>query len=198
MTDATDSEPVDEPDPSGRAPLRRTRRALWIAVAIAVPFAALVIVLATRPPAVQRAVDSPLVGRAAPPIDSVTVDGGHVNIRDFRGKWVMVNYFATWCVPCRQEHPDLIRFAERHRRDVQVIGVVFADDYDAVRSFRRDNGGDWPMAEDPGGHISVDWGVTGVPESFLVDPDGIVRAKVLGGVTESKLEQLLRDVSGGA
>jgi cytochrome c biogenesis protein CcmG/thiol:disulfide interchange protein DsbE len=204
MTDSTtepepvaEAEPVTDTEPvSG---MRRARRALWIAVAIGAVMAAFVVVLATRPPATNRAVKSPLLGKPAPAIDAPTVDGGHVNIADFRGRWVLVNYFATWCVPCRQEHPDLIRFHEHHQAigDAQVIGVVFADSFDAVREFRRDNGGTWPMAEDPDGRIAIDWGVTGVPESFLVDPTGIVRAKVLGGVSEARLDQLLVEAAGG-
>ena len=199
MNDTTDDlAPADETTPR-IARVRRTRRALWIAVAVGVLLAGLVVTLATRDPAAQRAVDSPLLGKPAPAIDADTVDGGHVNLDDYRGRWVLVNYFATWCVPCREEHPDLVRFSDRHhtRGDAEVIGVVFSDSYDAVRDFRRDNGGDWPMAKDPGGRISLDWGVSGVPESFLVDPDGIVRAKVVGGVTEARLEALLADATGG-
>lgn len=198
MTDSTtDPEPVADAEPVGG--VRRTRRALWIAVGIGAAIAAFVVVLATRPPAADRAVRSPLLGKPAPAIDAPTVDGGHVNIADFRGRWVLVNYFATWCVPCRQEHPDLVRFHEHHQAvgDADVIGVVFADSFDAVRAFRRDNGGTWPMAKDPDGRIAIDWGVTGVPESFLVDPAGIVRAKVLGGVSEARLDQLLVEATGG-
>lgn len=189
---------IDPADPVRPHPRRRT--ALWIALALGTLIVGLVVALAVTPPADQRAADSPLVGRAAPAIDAPTVDGGHVNIDHYRGQWVLVNYFATWCIPCRQEHPDLVRFADRHhsRGDLQVIGVVYADSYDAVRTFRHDNGGTWPMAEDPNGRIAIDWGVSGVPESFLVDPTGIVRAKVLGGVTEAGLEDLLARSSGGS
>lgn len=191
----TDPQPATEVD---TARPRRRRVALWIALGVGTLIVGLVVALAITPPANQRVSRSPLIGRAAPAIDTKTVDGGHVNIDDYRGRWVLVNYFATWCVPCRQEHPDLVRFADRHRAagDVQVIGVVFADGYDAVRTFRRDNGGSWPMAEDPTGRIATDWGVSGVPESFLVDPGGIVRAKVLGGVTEAGLEDLLARANG--
>lgn len=195
MTDTTDElQPAvdDAPRP------RRRRTALWLALGVGALIIGLVVALAVTPPANERAARSPLVGRAAPAISADTVDGGHVNIDDYRGQWVLVNYFATWCIPCRQEHPDLVRFADRHHAagDVEVIGVVYADSYDAVRAFRRDNGGDWPMAKDPTGRIAIDWGVSGVPESFLVDPGGIVRAKVLGGVTEAGLEDLLAHAEG--
>ena len=199
MTDTIDDiGPGDETGPSARRQ-RRPRHALWISAAIGVVLAGLVVTLATRRPANQRSADSPLLGKPAPAIDADTVDGGHVNLDNFRGRWVLVNYFATWCVPCREEHPDLVRFYDRHhaRGDAEVIGIVYSDSYDAVRDFRRSNGGSWPMAEDPGGRISLDWGVRGVPESFLVDPDGIVRAKVVGGVTEDRLERLLQEADAG-
>ena len=189
MTDTTDVDSAEV------APRREVRLALWIAVGIGVVVTALVAVLATGTPAGQRAVESPLIGRVAPPIDAATVDGGRINLDDQRGRWVLVNYFATWCVPCREEHPDLVRFHQRHQAlgDLEVIGVVYSDSSDAVREFRRDNGGTWPLAEDPDGKIALDWGVTGVPESFLVSPSGIVFAKLLGGVTDAQLEQLLAD-----
>lgn len=189
MTDTTDVDSADA------APRREVRLALWIAVGVGVVVTVLVVVLATGTPAGQRAVESPLIGRVAPPLDAATVDGGHITIDDQRGRWVLVNYFATWCVPCRQEHPDLVRFHERHQAlgDLEVIGVVYADSSEAVREFRRDNGGTWPMAEDPDGKIALDLGVAGVPESFLVSPNGTVVAKLLGGVTEAQLEQLLAD-----
>ncbi|MGH9242943.1 MAG: TlpA family protein disulfide reductase [Acidimicrobiales bacterium] len=196
-TDADDLDPTEEVRPGG---LRRVRRALWIAVAVGAVMATLVVVLATRQPAAQRSVESPLVGRPAPPLAGATVDGGRVDIDDLRGRWVLVNYFATWCVPCRREHPDLVRFHQRHqaRGDLEVVGVVYSDSSDAVRDFRRDNGGTWPMVEDPDGRIALDWGVAGVPESFLVSPGGVVVAKLLGGVTDAQLEQLLTDASGGS
>lgn len=185
---------------TAESPRHRRRNTLLLAGGLAVVVAAFAVVLVTRTPAATRSVESPLIGKPAPALDAPTVDGGRVNIADFRGRWVLVNYFATWCVPCRLEHSDLVRFAQRHKSlgDAEVIGVVFADSFEAVRGFRRDNGGDWPMAEDPDGKIALGWGVTGVPESFFVDPAGIVRAKVLGGVTESRLEDLLAGLRSGS
>lgn len=176
-------------------PLRRPRRARWIALAVAVVGVGLIAVLATRESATQRIADSPLVGQRAPALAASTVDGDRVDIADMRGKWVLVNYFATWCVPCRKEHPDLIRFHERHQAqgDLEVIGVVYSDDFAAVRKYRKENGGTWPMAKDPSGRIALDWGVSGVPESFLVDPSGVVVARIVGGVTDAKLEEVLTE-----
>ena len=178
------------------ASLRRRRRVLWIAVAAAVPVALLVMALATREPAVTRAVSSPLVGKPAPPIEAASIDGQEVRLSAYRGKWVLVNFFATWCVPCRQEHPELIRFSQA-QGDAVVLGVVYSDSVQAVRDFRDKKGGAWPILADPKGRIALDYGVAGVPESFLVDPGGLVVAKLLGGVRATDLEQLLNRAKTG-
>jgi cytochrome c biogenesis protein CcmG/thiol:disulfide interchange protein DsbE len=159
----------------------------------------LVAVLATRESAGTRAADSPLLGKPAPDVTGETIDGDKVGLAQFRGKWVLVNFFATWCIPCRQEHPDLIRFSNQHRQagDLEVVGVVYDDSLAAVRDFRRKEGGDWPLLADPNGRIALDFGVSGVPESYLISPDGTVAAKVIGGVQAAALDDLLARVNAG-
>ena len=196
--------PLEETEEKGEghppvavAGLRRTRRALWIAVAVAVPVAMLIVVLAVQPPAGTRQAKSPLVGKAAPAAAGTTIDGAETSLADVRGggKWVVVNFFATWCVPCRLEHPDLVRFAEQHTTigDAAVMGIVFGDNTQAVKEFRDEEGGDWPMLTDPSGRTAIDFGVAGVPESFLVDPEGKVVAKIVGGIRAPDLDRLLAD-----
>lgn len=172
---------------------RGGHRARWIAAAVAVPLLAITVVLATRPPAATRSASSRLVGQHAPAIAGTTIDGGRVDASDYRDRWLLVNFFATWCVPCRKEHPDLIAFRERHAAigDAEVIGIVYGDTAGAVRSFRRENGGAWPMLLDRGGRIAVDLGVSGVPESFLISPDGYIVSKLVGGIHDDQLETLL-------
>lgn len=200
MTDITETTPADEEAPppivSG---LRKSRWVLWIAVAVAVPVCLLVIALANGQSAATRIGKSPLVGKPAPAIEGMTVDGTPASLADLKGKWVVVNFFATWCVPCRVEHPQLIRFAQAHEAagDAAVLGVVYSDNAQAVREFRDKEGGGWPMIADPKGRVALDYGVAGVPESFLISPDGVVAGKITGGVDAVRLEGVLNQAKAG-
>lgn len=172
---------------------KRARPALVIAVAIGVVMALLIVVFATRDPASTRLARSPLVGRGAPELTGVTVDGERFSLDDRRGQFVLVNFFATWCVPCIEEHDDLVRFSEANRSSgrASVVSVIFSDTPDDVRRFFDRRGGDWPVVRDDDGGISTAWGVARVPESYLVDPAGTVVGKITGGVTSEFLEQQL-------
>jgi cytochrome c biogenesis protein CcmG/thiol:disulfide interchange protein DsbE len=152
----------------------------------------LVVILATSEPAVDRQAASPLLGKPAPALVADTLDGGHFDLGAQRGRWVVVNYFAPWCIPCRQEHPELVSFAQRHELagDAELVSVVY-DDIQGSKDFFAQEGGDWPVVTDPMGRIALDWGVAKVPETFVVDPDGIVITRLISGVTSDGLDQLL-------
>lgn len=177
---------------------RRRRLAPWIAGATVVLLAPMIYIAATAEPAEQRTAESPLIGKPAPAVAGEVITGPNVPLADLRGKYVVVNFFATWCVPCRTEHPELVRFAARHaeRGDAAVMQIVYGDRAAAVKSFIDDNGGDWPVFDDREGALALEWGVRGLPESFLVDPDGVVVAKIIGGASLEGLERLLRAVRG--
>ena len=172
----------------------RGRVALVSAVALALLLGGLVFVLFTAEPSTNKLADSPLLGKVAP-----NLAGDDYDLLDSAGDWVLVNFFATWCTPCVAEHDDLVAFSNTHAvaGDASVVSVVFSDDDDDVKAFFDQRGGDWPVVSDDDGRIATDWGVTGVPESYLIAPDGTVRAKIVGGVDVEKLEQLLVRAKGG-
>jgi cytochrome c biogenesis protein CcmG/thiol:disulfide interchange protein DsbE len=170
--------------------MRRSRVALVSAVVLAILLGAFVLVLATSKPSTHRIAESPLIGEQAPPIGDEVALG--------QGRWTLVNFFATWCVPCVEEHDDLVQFSNTHALtgDAEVVSVVFSDEPDDVEAFFDERGGDWPVVRDDDGRIATDFGVTGVPESYLVAPNGIVVAKIVGGIDVERLEALLREAQG--
>jgi cytochrome c biogenesis protein CcmG/thiol:disulfide interchange protein DsbE len=111
-----------------------------------------------------------------------------------------VNFFATWCAPCEKEHPELRAFAAEHEEigDAEVVSVVFDDEKDKVEEFFKEQGGEWPVVFDDQTRIGIDYGVSGIPESYLVDPNGIVRVKLIGGVTRAGLDAQLDAARGGS
>jgi cytochrome c biogenesis protein CcmG, thiol:disulfide interchange protein DsbE len=98
--------------------------------------------------------------------------GGSGRIADYKGKWVLVNFWASWCVPCRQESPDLETFYRAHRRNFTVLGIDTRDLSGDGRDFVRSLGVTYPQLRDGDGTRAHDFGTTGVPENYLVDPKG--------------------------
>jgi cytochrome c biogenesis protein CcmG/thiol:disulfide interchange protein DsbE len=160
---------------------------------------ALVAVLATRPPATIIEVDTPLLGKPAPPVSGTTLDDRHFDLSSLRGRWVLVNFFASWCPPCQEEQPGLVTFAYQHRQadDAALIGVVFDDVASSARRFLAQTGATWPAVTDPSGRIALDYGVRGPPETFLISPEGVVMAHLDGPVTGAGLDDWLAEAQRG-
>jgi cytochrome c biogenesis protein CcmG/thiol:disulfide interchange protein DsbE len=172
----------------------RRRIALWSALAVAAVVAVLIAVLATSKSAgqVQQQANSPLQGKLAPEISGPQIDGATTKLSSFRGKWVLVNFFASWCVPCQQEQGDLVRFQNRHQAagDAVIFAVRFDDPDDGpIRQLMNKSGAHWPVVD--AADAKIQWGVTGPPESFLVDPAGYVLAHIVGRVNADGLDSLL-------
>lgn len=175
-----------------------SRTAMFVALAVGAIVAALIVVLASLIDDEEGPVaSSPLDGRIAPALVGETIDGASFDLDDWRGRWVVVNFFATWCPPCIQEHPELVAFSERHADGSRrIMSVVFSDETDAVREFIHDNGGSWPVLLDDDGSRSIDYAVVTVPESILVAPNGTVVGKILGGVTADQLDAIIDRIEG--
>ena len=170
---------------------RRRRTALYSALALAVVFAAFVGVLATRKSAIDRQARSPLLGLPAPPIaGSSIVDGAHLDLASLRGRFVLVNFFASWCVPCQDEQPQLVKWLGESPSHA-IVGVLFSDTPGPAKAFLAANAGTWPALADPDGQLALNYGVRGPPESYLLDGQGIVLAKFVGEVSAAGLDRIV-------
>jgi len=176
----------------------RTRRhpIRWVAGVFLLVVVVVGVVLATRTPQEATAVASPLLGHPAPDLTgSDLVTGQPVSLSSLRGHWVVVNFFASWCIPCQQEAPDLSRFyyEQTHLADgADMVSVVFHDTTDTARSFLERNGDLWPAVADPGGTIADHFGVTAPPTTFVIGPSGRVVAVLVGPATQKNLDSYLR------
>jgi cytochrome c biogenesis protein CcmG/thiol:disulfide interchange protein DsbE len=173
-----------------------SRAARWSAVVVGLVVLGLLVVFVKGLGDDDEVSSSPLDGKVAPELVGTTLDGAPLDLARYRGSWVVVNFFATWCPPCVQEHPELVRFSEEHQAagDRLLVSVVFNDAPASVRRFFDEQGGEWPVLVDEGGAAAVDWAVAQVPESVLVAPNGVVVGKLKGGVRAEDLDRVIDDI----
>lgn len=183
MSDVDDGSEVLEL-PSGP-----NRLAFWISIPVALVLGLFIVVLATSEGDTGQPISS-LVGKAAPEIVGQTLDGDTFSLEEQRGKWVLVNFFQTTCIPCIEEHPELVKFSENHEAigDAVVVSLAFSDSEANVRDFFAEYGGSWPVLAADTGRYAIGYGVAAVPETFIVSPQGVVVAKYIGGVDAAGLD----------
>lgn len=146
-----------------------------------------------------RIAGSPLIGKAAPLFELPDIDGrASVVSYRMRGDVVVVNFWASWCVPCRREAPILEAFARRwDGGGVRVVGILYGDTLGAARSFRDEFDLTYPLVDDPDGATAVAYGITGVPETFVIDSGGVVVARIIGALGPTTLDNVLAEVQAG-
>jgi len=176
--------------PSTLEPTRSRRRKRWVLVGgLLGGIALLTMLLAfglSRDPTVIK---SPLLGKPAPEFSLRTLDGSRtVQLSQFRGQVVVINFWASWCIDCRVEHQALTAAWDRYRdQGVVLLGIPFGDRAADSRTYLAELGGAWPQLVDPGERTAIAYGVYGVPETFVIGPDGLVAYKRVGGVVYGDL-----------
>ncbi len=138
------------------------------------------------------------VGEPAPDAPIERLDGdGTISLSDYRGQWVLVNFWASWCKPCEEESPAIERFSREHADEMAVLGVNSKDNSVDAKAFIDEYGLSWDMAKDTGERSDA-YGVLGFPESFLVDPDGNLALIQRGPMDEQFLNERVAPLITGA
>lgn len=162
------------------------KRLILVVILVLLPLALLAFGLRGNP----RVVPSPLVGKPAPDFALKLFDGREMGLTELKGRVVVVNFWASWCVACREEAEALETTWRLHREHgVMFIGVNIQDREPEARAFIQEHGKTYPNGPDPTGAISIAYGVYGVPETFILDRKGGVQHKHIGAVTAEVLEQ---------
>jgi cytochrome c biogenesis protein CcmG/thiol:disulfide interchange protein DsbE len=138
---------------------------------------------------------SPLLDRAAPAIELRDLEDRPVSLAAYRGRPVIVHFWASWCIPCRTEFPLYKRVRAEHAAEgLEVLGIIYDDSVEAAAGFYQVQGADWPAMEDPGGLVAAQWRVVGLPITYFVDRQGIVRGVSYGPPPPDALDTLLRRI----
>lgn len=200
MADDLLEAPLDEPGPPSA---RRRRVAPLVVGGVAVVLAALFWILLGANPRTGDDDDgnSPLIGQVAPAVTGELADGAPFELSRRKGSWVVLNFFTHNCVPCIREHPELIEFVDQQR----ALGAEGAEFYTVVRDstpeqvdeFFAERGGDWPVVYDPRFEFANQFGVALVPETWIIDDNGVVRARIITEVTADALGSTIQQMRAG-
>lgn len=152
----------------------------------------------------QTKVPSAIINKAAEPFRVGWVQGqeflpaaggnDHFSLADLKGKPVVLNFWASWCVSCREEARELEKFWKAHKGEVHVVGIAIQDDKASAKKFADYFGKTYMIGLDEDGKAAIDYGVSGVPETFLIDKNGVIRHKEIGPVSAAMLTDLMPKV----
>jgi cytochrome c biogenesis protein CcmG/thiol:disulfide interchange protein DsbE len=146
-----------------------------------------------------REVPFMLNGQPAPAFTLAALDSGQrVTLEQFKGRPVVINFWASWCGPCKMEHP-VLEWGQREFGDqAQFLGIVFEDTEDNARQFLNQYGMSFPQLLDARSTVAVDYGVAGVPETYFIDTRGIIQGKHVGPIDPQSLKNWIDRLSAGA
>lgn len=142
-----------------------------------------------------RHIPTVLEGKPAAPFSGKDLMSGKpVSLEELKGKVVLVNFWASWCVECNKEHASLLKLQQEFgaNPDFAMLGVVYQDKEDAARAFVARKGSAYPNIVDEKGGIGIDYGVYGVPETFLIDRGGMIRCKLFGPILGEAREKVAK------
>ena len=185
----SDDTTTDASDAKGRP--THTHSFWWVAGLLIGLGLATAVVLVTRFGDGPFLVESPLIGQPIPDITLEALDGsGPIRLPDLVGNITVVNFWASWCFPCRLEHP-LLTEAARQFDSVNFLGVVFQDTADRANEFLDEFGRGYPHLLDPDARGAINFGLFGIPETYFINAEGIVVAKITGELRPGVLEDTL-------
>jgi cytochrome c biogenesis protein CcmG, thiol:disulfide interchange protein DsbE len=175
---------------------RRRRIAPLIVGVVAVVMAGLFVVLAGADADKSESADSPLIGRPAPEATGTLDDGTAFDLARRKGSWVVLNFFDPECIPCIQEHPELVQFSKDQEslgiEGAELYSVITRGEKEEIDAFFDEEGGDWPAIYSEFDEFPVAFGVAAVPETWIIDPSGVVQLRLISKVTAAQLNQILQ------
>ena len=167
-----------------------SKRGFWTGLSLAAVTAVLLFVLAKGFGRDPHEVPFQLRGKPAPDFTLRRLDtGAPVKLSDLKGKPLVLNFWASWCGPCKAEHPVVAMAARRFGTDYQFFGVVFEDTEENARAFAGTPDPSFPVLLDERSRMAVDYGVSGVPETYFIDAAGVLRDKFVGPIDARTLAQ---------
>ena len=194
MTDTIEPEML--PDDHDERPSTGRRLAPWIVLVLAVVMVGLLVVLVGADADRSETADSPLIGRPAPEAIGTLDDGSTFDLSQRKGSWVVLNFFDPDCIPCIQEHPDLVQFSEDQATlgadGAELYSVITRGTKEEIDEFFAERGGEWPQVYSDFDEFPVAFGVAAVPETWVIDPSGVVQLRLISKVTAEQLNTILQ------
>jgi cytochrome c biogenesis protein CcmG/thiol:disulfide interchange protein DsbE len=136
-----------------------------------------------------------LTGKTAPGFTAPLVNGDFVNLSDYKDSIVVLNFWASWCPPCRTETPTIEKLWKKYReQNVVMLGINVQDGFKTSIEYIDEFAVTFPNGLDLDGNITVNYGVTGIPVTFFIDKNGIIISRWVGSITEIKLESIILDL----